>query len=63
MPGAKHTVAKGETLTSIAKHYNISINDLKTANKIDNERRLQIGQILSVPTSKTPEPSDKKENP
>ncbi|MEP6671178.1 MAG: LysM peptidoglycan-binding domain-containing protein [Chthoniobacter sp.] len=63
VPGAKHTVAKGETLTSIAKHYNISIADLKTANKIDNERRLQIGQILSVPTAKTPEPTDKKENP
>ncbi|MDR3402549.1 MAG: LysM domain-containing protein [Chthoniobacter sp.] len=63
VPGTKHTVAKGETLTSIAKHYNISIADLKTANKIDNERRLQIGQILSVPTAKTPETTDKKENP
>jgi LysM repeat protein len=63
VPGAKHIVAKGETLTSIAKHYNISIADLKNANKIDNERKLQIGQILSVPTAKTPETTDKKENP
>ena len=63
VPGAKHVVAKGETLTSIAKHYNISIADLKNANKIDNERKLQIGQILSVPTAKTPETTDKKENP
>lgn len=63
VPGTKHVVAKGETLTSIAKHYNISIADLKNANKIDNERKLQIGQILSVPTAKTPEPTDKKENP
>ncbi|HSI14900.1 MAG TPA: LysM peptidoglycan-binding domain-containing protein [Chthoniobacter sp.] len=62
-PGTKHVVAKGETLTSIAKHYNISIADLKNANKIDNERLLQIGQTLSVPTTKTPEPADKKENP
>jgi LysM repeat protein len=61
--GPKHVVAKGETLTSIAKHYNISIADLKNANKIDNERLLQIGQILSVPTAKTPESSDKKESP
>ena len=61
--GTKHVVAKGETLTSIAKHYNISIADLKNANKIDNERKLQIGQILSVPTAKTPEAPDKKENP
>jgi LysM repeat protein len=63
VPGTKHVVTKGETLTSIAKHYNISIADLKNANKIDNERKLQIGQILSVPTAKTPEPTDKKENP
>jgi LysM repeat protein len=63
VPGTKHVVAKGETLTSIAKHYNISIADLKNANKIDNERKLQIGQILSVPTAKTPETTDKKENP
>lgn len=63
VPGTKHVVAKGETLTSIAKHYNISIADLKSANKIDNERKLQIGQILSVPTAKTPEATDKKENP
>lgn len=63
IPGTKHVVAKGETLTSIAKHYNISIADLKSANKIDNERKLQIGQILSVPTAKAPETTDKKENP
>ena len=63
VPGTKHVVAKGETLTSIAKHYNISIADLKSANKIDNERKMQIGQILSIPTAKTPESTDKKENP
>jgi len=61
--GATHTVAKGETLTSIAKHYNISITELKNANKNANERKLQIGQILVVPTAKTPEPTDKRENP
>ena len=61
--GVKHVVAKGETLTSIAKQYNIPINDLKTANKIENERKLQIGQVLILPTPKTPDTSDKKENP
>jgi LysM repeat protein len=60
---SKHTVTKGETLTSIAKHYNIPIADLKNANKIENERKLQIGQILSVPTPKPTDKSDKKENP
>ena len=63
--GTKHVVAKGETLTSIAKHYNIAITDLKNANKIEDERKLQIGQILSVPTPKPADTSDKnkKENP
>jgi LysM repeat protein len=61
--GTKHAVAKGETLTSIAKHYNISIADLKNTNKIENERKLQIGQILTIPTAKAPETSDKKVNP
>lgn len=59
----RHVVVKGETLTSIAKQYNIPINELKTANKIENERKLQIGQVLILPTPKTPDTSDKKENP
>jgi LysM repeat protein len=61
--GTKHAVSKGETLTSIAKHYNISIADLKNANKIENDRKLQIGQILSVPTPKPSDTTEKKENP
>jgi LysM repeat protein len=60
----KHTVAKGETLTSIAKLYNITVSELQKLNKIENDRKLQIGQTLTIPTPKPPEPpSDKKENP
>ena len=62
VPGTKHVVAKGETLTSIAKQYNISLTDLKSANKIENDRKLQIGQILSIPIAKPPETSEKKDN-
>ncbi len=61
--GPKHVVVKGETLTSIAKQYNITITELKTANKIENERKLQIGQTLTIPATKPPEPTDKKEKP
>jgi LysM repeat protein len=61
--GPRHVVSKGETLTSISKQYNIPIAELKKANKIEDERKLQIGQILSVPTTKTPETPEKKENP
>lgn len=63
-PLPQHVVAKGETLTSIAKTYNITITELQKLNKITNERKLQIGQSLSIPVSKTPEPpAEKKENP
>ena len=64
--GAKHVVAKGETLTSIAKHYNIPLAELQKANKNVNDRKLQIGQTLTIPTPppppppKTPEPAPEK---
>ena len=61
--GPKHVVAKGETLTSIAKQYNISIADLKKANKIENERKMQIGQVLTVPAVKDTDTPEKKANP
>jgi LysM repeat protein len=58
-------VEKGETLTPIAKHYNIPLSDLQRLNKITNDRKLQIGQTLVVPTPpKAPEtPVEKKETP
>ena len=60
----KHLVLKGETLTSIAKHYNIPLVDLQKANKDLNPAKLQIGQSVTIPAAKNPEPaSDKKENP
>jgi LysM repeat protein len=62
--GTKHVVAKGETLTSIAKHYNIPLAELQKSNKIENERKLQIGQTLTIPTPtpKTPESSPEKKD-
>lgn len=65
--GIKHLVAKGETLTSIAKHYNVPLVELQKANKNLNERKMQIGQVLNIPAPSTPESAtpapDKKENP
>lgn len=61
--GPRHVVAKGETLTSIARHYNIAVADLKNANKIEDERKLQIGQVLKVPPLKPAETPDKKDTP
>lgn len=49
-PGT-HVVTKGETLTSIAKHYKVSVADLEKVNKIENDRMLQIGQTLVIPVA------------
>jgi LysM repeat protein len=47
--GTTHMVARGETLTSIAKMYNVSVIELQKFNHIENDRKLQIGQTLSIP--------------
>jgi LysM repeat protein len=45
-----HVVARGETLTSIAKMHNVTVSELQKANHIENDRKLQIGQTLTIPT-------------
>jgi len=44
-----HTVAKGETLTSIASHYGVSVTALKAANHNPDEKHLSVGQSLVIP--------------
>ena len=47
--GNAHVVAKGETLTSIAKQHNVKVQDLQKFNQIENDRALQIGQSIMIP--------------
>jgi LysM repeat protein len=56
----RHIVVKGETLTSISRHYNISVSELQRINKIENDRKLQIGQLLTVPIPKSSETQPQK---
>lgn len=49
--GNTHTVARGETLTSIAKLYKVTVDDLQKANHIEDGRKLQAGQSIIIPTS------------
>ena len=44
-----YQVKKGDTLYSIAKKYNISVDELKTINKLTSNS-LSIGQLLNVPS-------------
>ncbi len=59
--GNAHVVAKGETLTSIAKAHKVGVGDLQKFNRIENDRALQIGQTIMIPTpggaSPTPSPT------
>jgi len=55
--GSSHVVARGETLTSIAKMYSVSVSDLQKFNHIDNPLKLQAGQTLQIPPSPIPSPS------
>jgi LysM repeat protein len=48
--GNTHTVARGETLTSIAKLYKVTVDDLQNANHIEDGRKLQAGQTIIIPT-------------
>ena len=49
--GNTHTVARGETLTSIAKMYKVTVDDLQKANHIEDGRKLQAGQTIAIPTA------------
>jgi LysM repeat protein len=46
-----HIVARGETLTSIAKMYKVSVEELQNANHIEDGRKLQAGQTIIIPAS------------
>ncbi len=47
--GNSHVVAKGETLTSIAKLHKVTVEELQKFNHIENDRKLQIGQTIMIP--------------
>ena len=58
-----HIVARGETLTSIAKMYKVSVEELQNANHIEDGRKLQAGQTIIIPgaspaASSSPPPTE-----
>ncbi|MGZ4984425.1 MAG: LysM peptidoglycan-binding domain-containing protein [Chthoniobacterales bacterium] len=55
--GNAHVVAKGETLTSIAKAHRVGVQDLQKFNHIENDRALQIGQTIMIPSAPGASPS------
>jgi LysM repeat protein len=49
--GNTHIVARGETLTSIAKTYKVGVEELQKANHIEDGRKLQAGQTIIIPAA------------
>jgi len=55
--GYEHTVAKGDTLSSIAQAYNkeyglkLTVESLRKANQLPKEAALKVGQKLFIPSS------------
>ena len=47
--GTSHVVARGETLTSIAKQYKVGVEELQKFNHIEDGRKLQAGQTVMIP--------------
>jgi LysM repeat protein len=52
-----HVVAKGETLSAIAKAYGVSVQDIEQLNKIEDAKKLQAGQTIKIPPSGTATPT------
>lgn len=50
--GIYYTVKSGDTLYKIASSYNVSVDKIKSANKL-NSNILQIGQVLLIPVETT----------
>jgi membrane-bound lytic murein transglycosylase D len=49
-PGGTHVVAEGDSLWSISRKYNVSMNELIKANGLRSKAQLQIGVRLAIPT-------------
>ena len=51
VPAAKkHTVKRGEFLGKIAAHYGVSVDSIRTTNKLSSDK-LAVGQTLTIPRS------------
>ena len=48
--GPRHIVARGDTLGGIASRYSVSLNKLRTVNKINGDV-IHVGRELIIPTS------------
>lgn len=56
-----HRVKSGETLSSIAEKYSISVSDLASVNHISKKKQIIKGSVLKIPQTGQPEAKPKEE--
>lgn len=54
---ATHTIGSGDTLSSIARKYGTTWQELAELNQIDNPGRIRLGQIIKLPGGETTAPT------
>lgn len=52
-----HRIGRGETLSHLARRYGVSVADIERANPGLNPRRVQVGQMVRIPTRGGPVPT------
>lgn len=52
--GNYYTIKPGDTLYSLARFYNVSLDDLLEANPTTDPNRLQVGQVICIPVATPP---------
>jgi LysM repeat protein len=52
-----YTVVRGDTLSSIARRFNVTTQALVEANNIVNPNLIYVGQVLTIPDGSTPPPA------
>jgi LysM repeat protein len=62
-PVTEYRVRAGDTLTSIAARFSVSVSRLQTLNGITNPNQLRVGQLLKIPTSSTSSPATSSPQP
>ena len=62
-PVTEYRVRAGDTLTSIAARFSVSVSRLQSLNGITNPNQLRVGQLLKIPTSSTSSPTTSSPQP
>jgi formylglycine-generating enzyme required for sulfatase activity/serine/threonine protein kinase len=47
--GVSYTVQRGDSLSRIAHRFNASVDDIRNANRISDETKIKVGQVLFIP--------------